>query len=139
MSPALQINFLAVVVAAVATFALGALWYSPVLLGKHWVVAHGYTSERIEQMRRGAGRAYAISALCFLAMAAAVAVIVSYLDLHRPLQGLKLGLLLWAGFAFPLGLTANAYSDRRLSAFLIDAGYQLVYLLIMGAIIAAWR
>src|SRR2546423_11753356 len=38
-----QINWLAVLVAAVSMFVIGGLWYSPVLFGKIWLRANGFT------------------------------------------------------------------------------------------------
>ena len=137
--PQVYVNYLAVVVAAAAAFAIGGLWYSPLLFAKQWVSAHGYTEEDVKQMQKGAARAYAVSILCHLLIALAIAVLVGYLHLARCVQGLKLGLLIWAGFALPLGLMANAFSDKRITAFGIDAGYQLVYLLVMGSIITVWQ
>jgi len=136
--PQVHINYLAVVVAAVVAFALGGLWYSPVLFAKQWVKAHGYTEEQVKEMQKGAGKAYGVSALCQLLIALAIAVLVGYIHMERVGQGLKLGLLVWAGFAFPLGLMANMFSGKRITVFLIDTGYQLVYLLVMAAIITAW-
>jgi hypothetical protein len=118
--PQVHINYPAVVVAAVVAFIVGGLWYSPLLFAKQWIKAHGYTEEEVKQMQKSAGKAY-------------------YLHLSICVQGLKLGLLLWAGFAFPLGLMANMFSDKRISVFVIDAGYQLVYLLLMGAILTVWQ
>jgi hypothetical protein len=43
------------------------------------------------------------------------------------------------GFAATIGLTANMYSDKSLSTYVIDAGYQLVYMVIMGIILAVWH
>jgi len=54
-------------------------------------------------------------------------------------QGLWLGFLLWIGFAATIGLTANMFSDNPLAVWVIDAGYQLAYLLLMGVIVAVWR
>jgi hypothetical protein len=42
--PTANVNILAVFVAAMATFILGAVWYSPVLFGKQWVEAHARLS-----------------------------------------------------------------------------------------------
>ena len=137
--PHVQINFLAVIVSAAVALAIGALWYSPLLFAKHWMRAHGYTEESVKEMQKGTAKAYAISILCHVLIALAIAVLVSYLNLWVYFKGLKLGLLIWAGFALPLGLMANTFSDKKLTAFAIDAGYQLVYLLIMGAIITVWR
>lgn len=137
--PQVHINYLAVLVAAVAAFAVGGLWYSPLLFAKMWVNAHGYTEEQVKEMQKSASKAYAVSFLCQLLIALAIAVLIGYLHLERCVQGLKLAALIWAGFAFPLGLMATMFSEKRMTVFLIDTGYQLVYLLLMGAIIVVWR
>src|SRR5258708_5510445 len=137
--PHVHINYLAVVVAAVAAFALGGVWYSPLLFAKLWVNAHGYSEEQVKAMQKSAGKAYGVSLVCQWLIALALAVLVGYLHLEHLSQGLKLGLLAWVGFAFPLGLMANMFTEKRITVFYIDTGYQLVYLLIMGAIITAWQ
>ena len=137
--PQVHINYLAVVVAAVAAFAIGGFWYSPLLFAKQWVSAHGFTEERAKEMRKSAGKAYAVSIVCQLLIALAIAVLVGYLHLALCVQGLKLGLLIWAGVAFPLGLMATMFTDKKITVFFIDTGYKLVYLLLMGAIITVWH
>ena len=133
------INLLAVLVAAVATFVLGGLWYSPLLFGKVWVRAHGYTPEKMEAMRAGVGRSYAVSFLCYLVMATVMALLIGATDTVTALGGVRLGAVCWLGFAATIGLTANLFSDKPLATYLLDAGYQLVYLSVMGAILASWR
>jgi hypothetical protein len=135
----LNINVLAVLVAAVVAFGLGALWYHPMLFGKQWVAFNGYTPEKIEAMRKGAGRAYGVSFVCFLVMSAMLAVLLRITHITAVLAGAKLGLLVWIGFVATTGLTANVYSDKPIKAFMLDAGYQLVYLVLMGLILAAWH
>ena len=137
--PQVHINFLAVVVAAVVAFIIGGLWYSPLLFAKLWVNAHGYSEEQVKEMQKGAGKAYAVTLVCDFLIALAIAVLVGYIHMEHCVQGLKLGLLVWAGFAMPLGLTANMFSGKRITVFYIDTAYQLVYLVIMGAIIAVWH
>lgn len=132
-------HVLPIVVAAVAAFVLGALWYSPALFGKAWVAANGLTAEKIEAMRASAPRAYTVSFLCNLVMAAALCVLLQRIGIVSWLTGAKLGGLVGIGFAATLGLTANMYSDRKLSAWAIDAAYQIAYLVLMGSILAAWR
>ena len=134
--PEFQVNYLAVGVAALATIFIGALWYSRLLFGKLWVEAHGYSEEKAKQM---AGRGFAVSLFCYLVMAFVLAVLVSYAGVSTVLQGAFLGLLVWIGFLSTLGLTAHMFSEKPLSTYLIDAGYQLVYAVVMGVILAAWR
>jgi len=55
------------------------------------------------------------------------------------LGGVKLGALVGIGFAAMVSLTANVYSDKPLSAWAIDAGYQVAYLIVMGVVLAVWR
>jgi len=42
----MQVNYLAVLVAAVSTFLLGGLWYSPKLFGPAWQLAAGDTRKK---------------------------------------------------------------------------------------------
>jgi hypothetical protein len=55
------------------------------------------------------------------------------------MYGMHIGALAWFGFALTLGLTAFVYSNKKFATFAIDAGYQLVYMLMMGAILGAWQ
>ena len=131
-------NYLAIIVAVVATFALGALWYSPLLFGNMWVRAHGYSGERLDRMKKAAPKAYGISFVAFLVLAAVLTFLAWRVGVGTAMGGVRLGVAVWLGFAATIGLTAWVYSDKPFSTYLIDAGYQLVYLVIMGAIIGAW-
>jgi hypothetical protein len=138
--PTANVNILAVLVAAVLTFVLGAFWYSPVLFARQWMQAQGYTPERLQAMKqKGLTRAYVGSALCYLVMAYVVALLAAYTNSTSLAQGLWLGFLAWLGFAAPIGLTANLFSEKPIAAWVIDAGYQLAYLVIMGALLSVWR
>lgn len=136
--PSFTVNYLAVVVAGVVAFMLGALWYSPALFARQWMAAHGHTPERLAAMRQQMAKTYAISFVCFLVTAWVMAVLTSRVGVSGALGGVKLGGITWLGFAATIGLTANLYSDKPLAAYLIDAGYQLVYLVAMGVILAVW-
>jgi uncharacterized protein DUF1761 len=133
------VNYLAVVVAAVAAWILGALWYSPALFARQWMAANNYTPETLAGMKQGMAKTYAISFVCFLVMAWVMAVFIDRMGILSALGGVKLGGLTWLGFAATIGLTANLYSNKPLAAFLIDAAYQLVYMIIMGIILAVWK
>jgi hypothetical protein len=133
------VHFLPVVVSALAAFAIGALWYSPMLFGKQWAAAHGFSEEKLQSMRASAGRAYAVSFLCYVVMAVAMSILIGRIDVTMVQGGVKLGALIGLGFAATIGLTANVFSDQSLAAYLIDAAYQVLYLIVMGVILAAWR
>lgn len=136
--PDMEIDYLPAVVAALAAFALGALWYGP-LFGKAWVRAHGYTEEELSAMRTGAGKAYLSALVSNLIMAAVLAVLAGWSGVTTVGQTMRLAFLCWLGFVLTTGLTGLAFSNRRPATFFIDAGYQLIYMLVMGAIIGGWR
>lgn len=138
--PTANVNIVAVLVAALLTFVLGAFWYSPILFAKQWMAAQGYTPEKLQTMKqRGGARAYVVSIACYLVMAYVLALLVSYTNSTTLAQGLWLGFLSWLGFAATIGLTAHVFSEKPIAAWVIDAGYQLAYLVIMGALLSVWR
>lgn len=134
------INWWAVLVAAVATFFLGGLWYGA-LFKEAWVRLHGYTPEKVKAMqaRHPPPLFFSVMLAAYLVVAAVIAVLASAAGIASWTDGLVLGLLLWLGFAAAIGLTAWVASDRPLGGYAIDWGYQLVFLPMMGAIIGAWR
>jgi hypothetical protein len=135
------INYLAVVVTAVIIFMLGGLWYSPILFAKRWVALQGRTIEEEKAKAAAAGAAnYAQVFLCGLVISYVMAVIVVHFANH-PLtvfRGAQIGVLVWliAG-ATSYGTALFSFKPRALWA--IDTGFNLVSLVIAGAILAAWQ
>lgn len=137
--PLVEINYLAVVAATLAAFALGILWYSPILLGLAWRRVQGWTAEDSLRFQERAGQRHFVSLLCFLVVALIAAVLMSLTGFGGASQGLLLGFLFWLGFAAPLGLAGNVVSGKGIGVWLIDTGYHLLSLLLVGAILGAWR
>ena len=137
MSALSELNYLAILVTAVVIFVIGALWYT-VLFGKAWLAAHAYTPEQIEGMKQGMGRTYGLSFLCYLVLAGVMDLLIVLLGITAATGGAKLGAVCWLGFVATIGLTANLYSNKRLATYLIDAAYQLVFMVVAGVILAIW-
>ncbi|HQR17115.1 MAG TPA: DUF1761 domain-containing protein [Gemmatimonadales bacterium] len=129
------VNPVGVLMAAVATFLIGMLWYSPILFAKPWMALNGYTPEKLEAMKKGAARAYGVSFLAYLVLGTGIAAIVHG---GPALEGLLKGVHLWVFIVMPVSLTGLVFSDRRFGAWLIDAMYQFVYFAAMGAILSRW-
>ena len=124
-----------VFLAAVATFVIGMIWYSPILFAKPWVALNGYTPDKLAEMRQGAPRAYGVSFLAYLVLGVGIAAIVRG---GAPLAGVWTGIQLWTFIVMPVSLTALVFSEKRFGAWLIDAMYQFVYFAAMGAILSRW-
>ncbi|HEV8123571.1 MAG TPA: DUF1761 domain-containing protein [Gemmatimonadales bacterium] len=132
-------NWLAISVAAVAAFLIGGLWYSPILFAKQWMVANLIHEDQVAAMKAAAPRAYGVSVVCFFVMAFVMEMFINHLGQTTLNGGVFVAFHCWLGFAATIGLTANMYSNKPIRAYFIDAGYQLVYMTAMGAILGAWR
>ena len=136
-----NINDLMVLLAAVAAFALGGIWYSPPFFGPAWMRAHGYTPEKMAEMRatKPQGRTMIVTFVAQLVMAAVLAYLMRWIGITGVKPGILFGLLVWAGFAGTVALIANIFSDKPFKVFVIESGYQLVSITLMAAIIGGWR
>ena len=133
------VNYLAILVSAAAVFAIGAVWYSTAMFARPWATANGYTPQKLEAMKKRMVLRFGISFLSYLVMAAMLSVLIYNLDIDTAAGGAKLGGVVWLGFAATTGLTGNLFSDKPITAWVIDAGYQLVSLIVMGITLAVWR
>jgi len=131
----LHFNFLAIVAAALATFAVGGLWYSPILFAKPWRRECGLSEEQVR--RAPMGRIFGLSALAALVMATNLA---AFLGAKATLSfGLAAGAATGVGWvAMSLGVT-YLFEQRSLKLWLIDSGYQVVAYTLMGGILGAWH
>lgn len=138
----LEVNYLAVIVAALASMAVGFAWYSPVLFAKPWMKLMGYSADSLKKAQKAMGPMYALS----LAAAVVTAYVLShsvtlsenFYGYARLMTGLTTGFFMWLGFVAPVQLTDVIFGSKKWKLFAINTGYQLVSLLVMGAILAVW-
>jgi Protein of unknown function (DUF1761) len=129
-----DLNWIAVAVAAVWPMVLGALWYSPVLFADPWIRAVGRTREQLA----GAQLGYVISAVGALIMSYAMARIVRWAEVDDLWNGALVGLLVWVGFVATVLAGTTYFGGRPRSLWVINAGYYLVAMIGVGAIHGAW-
>jgi uncharacterized protein DUF1761 len=137
----MELNVWAVLAAGAATMAIGFLWYSPVLFARPWMVAMGYDPEdktKLDEMRKGASRMYAITLLGSLLAAFVLGKILYNFTIDSALYGMKIALAVWAAFVLTVQLTDQMFGHRPFKLFLINTGYQLACYLVMGAILGKW-
>lgn len=137
MPETMSFNYLAILVAAISTFLLGGLWYSPLLFLKPWMKELGLTEADAKKGQGNIGRVMGISFVLELIMAFNLAAFIG------PKGSLAFGL--FAGAAAGFGWVALAFGvtylfeRRSLSFFLINAGYHGVAFTIMGGILGVWK
>ncbi len=130
-----NLNWLAVIAAAVSAFVLGGLWYSPLLFAKRWMKESGVTEESAKNtnMLKLFGLSFLLSLVAsfFLAM------------FIGPEAGAGFGAL--AGFMAGLGWVFTfigiiyLFERKTLAHFLINSLYSVVALTIMGFILGIWK
>lgn len=132
----LQINWLAVLAAALANFVVGGLWYSPALFGNAWMRANGFSAEDLE--RGSAAKIFGLAFVFCLLMAANLA---AFLGSPDTTLAFALGAAIAAGLGWAaLGLCVVALFERRPAAYMvINGGYLAVSFAVMGLILGAWR
>lgn len=132
------VNYLAVVVAAVASMAIGFAWYSMPVFGKPWVKLLGLTQEALKKSQKEMGPKYGIMVLASLLMAFVLAVLVKLAWSQTAIGGAKVGALAWLGFVATVGLNSFVFENKPFQLYLINVAYYLVSLVLMGAILAVW-
>jgi hypothetical protein len=126
------VNWIAVVVAAVASMALGFVWY--MALANQWMAALGKTREQISM--GSSATPFIISFVMQLVMAYFLALFMpKLLGSVSVANGLLAGFLLWLGFVITTMITNHRYQGSKWSLTVIDGGYFLGVLLVQGVVI----
>jgi len=140
----LEINYLAVVVAVIANFFLGFIWYTP-LFGKAWAKEMGYDTNmepRKGEMARGLIIMIIGNFLMAYVFAHNMAAWTFVPDMDKmPVIGtiLNSAIFTWLGFYVPVDLTTVAWERRSWKLFWINTGYHLAMLFVAATILALWR
>ena len=129
------INYLALLVATLAKFFFGWLWYSPLLFGKSWMAL---TNCDPEQMKSRLPRIVPADLISTFILAFVLVHAVHYAGARGAAQGAAVGFFNWLGFIGAVSFVTTLYEKRPFKLFLINNGFQLISLLFMGAIVAVW-
>ena len=131
----METNYVAVLVAAVAGWRLGAAWYG--VLGKQWMNALGCDEEQIRGQRKMPLAAMIISFVALLVMAYLLAGIMAHVGPATIRIGVLSGALVWLGFTITTMAVNNAFQMRNPMLTIIDGSHWLAVLVLQGAVIGA--
>ncbi|MBT8078106.1 MAG: DUF1761 domain-containing protein [Gammaproteobacteria bacterium] len=125
-----DVNWLAVSVAAIATFVIGGLWYSPLLFYKKWAALVGMTPEK-----QGKGHPALTYGVSFILSFAAAFVFSLFLGAN-PEPGFAVGAGISAGLFWVAGSFGINYlfEQKPLSLFLINGGYHTLQFTAYGLV-----
>ena len=133
-----NLHALAIVVAAVAAWIFGAVYYG--VLGRKWIEAQGKTIEQCKAETAGKSTAakampFVLSFVAELLMASTLSGIMFHIGIYTERAGAFSGFMCWLGFVLTTVAVNNAYTFRKVTLTAIDSGHWLGVLVIIGAIL----
>ena len=130
-----EVNYLAVLVAAIAAWAFGALWY--MALAGPWMKAQGWASkaEMLGPGGRPSPLPFVISFIAELVMAYLLAGLIAHLGDVNVWRGVVTSFFVWLGFVATTLIVNHRFGRNSWMLTLIDGGHWLGVLLVMGLVI----
>ncbi|MDJ0612601.1 MAG: DUF1761 domain-containing protein [Rhizobiaceae bacterium] len=126
-----NLNYLAILVAAIAGMVSGAAWYGA--FAKPWMKAVGYTEEPTPNPK-----IYIVAIIAQLIIAYMLAVLFRHFPSVDLVSGALGAFFCWLGFCLAPMAVNHRFQDKGWDLTLIDGGYWLVVFLLQGAILGWW-
>ncbi len=130
-----DVNWLAVLAAAIARFAIGGVWYAPFAFGPAWGRMVGVSPEAFKARM---ARAMIVDFIAGFVLAWVLANLLQFLGVHQFVSGARTSFFLWLGFIAMPFLSMTVYEGRKCQLFAITSGFWLVSMLVMGGLIGVW-
>ena len=140
----IKINFIAIIVAVIANFVLGALWYMPIF-GKLWAKEKGFDlNEKPDKSVMFKGMFYMVIgnllfAWVFAHNIAAWQFVPGIKEMGNMPNIMMSAIFTWLGFYLPGNLGATVWEKKSWTLFFIDAGYHLASLFLVAFILTVWK
>jgi Protein of unknown function (DUF1761) len=130
-------NFLAIIVATLVYFFLGAIWFT--VFQQQWLIGIGRTLQELSATRQNPFLAYAIALVATFILAAFLSWLIQATGPRNLFRGVFVAIVTWLCVVFTTWSTEYAFEARGLRILAITSGYCLVGMILMGAIIGAWK
>jgi len=128
---------LAVWIAAIVFFVLGAIWYS--VLSVQWLAAIGKTADQMSREQGGSPLPFVVGFVAILVMCYTLAWLIDRIEARTFAGGMALGATVGAGL-LSANLALNyGFESRGVALWVINAVYVIVSLAVSGAIIGGWK
>jgi hypothetical protein len=134
-----NINYVAILACGVASMVIGFVWYSKALFGNTWMKLSGISEAQIKKANSNMPLLYGTMFVASLVMAYVLAHFEQAGGALDITTGAMIAFWAWLGFVATTMLTGVLYEQKSIKLYAINAGYQLVTLLVMGAILVSLR
>ncbi|HEY4496986.1 MAG TPA: DUF1761 domain-containing protein [Candidatus Paceibacterota bacterium] len=133
----LDINFVVVILAAIASMALGMIWYSPIGFGKKWMSLVGVS---VDAKPKGAMKSYFLSFFAAIIMAYVLSLFIINAPPVSISSAIQIAFWVWIGFVATTNISEYLFSPtpKPMALFVLNAGYHLASLMTMAIVISIW-
>ena len=135
----ITVNYLAVIVAAVVAYAVGAVWHSPIGFGKAWMKMMGFSEGNMKSMPLTAAQAMSIGFVVTLLVSYIFARFMILVGAGTLQTALQLGFWVWLGFLAPTLANSWLWEGKSLKLFAFNAAYALVNITAMALVLGLWQ
>lgn len=133
------INYLAVVVATVVAYAVGAWWHSPAGFGPYWMHLMGLHKDDMGNMPLTPMQAMVIGFFVMLLQAYVLAYVMALVGAATWQTALQLAFLVWLGFLAPTLANGWLWEGKSLKLFAFNAAYSFVSVAVLAAVLGLWH
>ncbi|MCF4098795.1 DUF1761 domain-containing protein [Maritalea mediterranea] len=134
----MDLNWIAIIGAAIGMQILGALWWMPFMFGKPWMRAMGVTQHDLSLSGVPTGLAYAGAFNANLLIAIGLAVLFALVSPAGLIMALLWAAGTWLAFALSVKTKTSLFEGRTLPIFLISEGQELAAFLLAGGILSVF-
>ncbi|MAF34726.1 hypothetical protein CMO91_02680 [Candidatus Woesearchaeota archaeon] len=134
----MAVNYVAVLVSAIASMAVGFVWYSPGVFGRQWMHLTGITKKDVEKGKANMPQKMVVALIAQLVMAYALSLLLTATSTVGAKAGAKLAALVWLGFVATILLGSVLWEGKPSKLWILNSAQWLVAMAVMGAILAAW-
>jgi hypothetical protein len=124
-------------VATLVYVMLGGTWFTVLL--KPWLAGVGRTQEQIMAVGVSPAITYGSAVLTTFVLAVFLSWLIQVTGSQSAVGGLKIAAWAWLGTVFTTWSTEYAFEARSVKILAINTGYCLTGMLLMGAILGAWK
>lgn len=132
-----RVNYAAILVAAIVNFLMQAAWY--LMFMKCWLAGIGHTREWLMSSGMNEWEQHGTALVSAFLIAGSISCLTQLTGAQTAMRGIWMGLSLWVGFVVTTMATDYIYEIRPLSLFGINAGFWLIGMIVMGAIVGGWK
>ncbi len=132
----ITVNYMAVLVAALAGFVFGFLWHGPIF-GKLWIGLMGFTAKQMEEgAKKGMCMTMVYGFLAQVVTAFVLSQLLAALGITNILSAITLSVWIWLGFVVTVLLNGVLWEGRSVKLYLFNLAYYLGSFAILAVVIA---